>query len=178
MSKGNKVLAVAVVALMLLVSLSSFALAEPYGPTHKGGLSVVLPKAGSSPSGVVAPSSKVTVSGSGFEPNAKVEIVLDGKVVAEVYADANGSVSYELTLPAEVASGIHTVSAQGPAEAGGTLVLSDNVVVAGKGTTKTGTSEASAFPFTGGDALLFALVAGIALVAAGFGMKLIKRSSR
>ncbi len=183
MNKGVMIAIIAVIALSFLCS-PVFA-AEAYGPAHEGDLTVVLPGGGTQSSGTgspdmtISPGVKITLSGGGFAPRAKYDILWDGRVLIDPYADDNGYASYQFTVPSSAGSGIHTVSMQGPAESGGTLVLSSNISVKADkaaGTAKQKTSKATSFPYTGGGWLLYVLISGIAFIIIGFGTKLIRRA--
>lgn len=140
---------------------------EPYGPAIQGALSIGLPggntissgggssggasssSGGGSSGGGISPGVKITISGGGFAPYAKYDILWDGKVLIDPYADENGFASYEFTIPTSADTGIHTVSMQGNAGSGGTLVLSSNVAVKAKkiaGTVKRGTENKTLLP--------------------------------
>lgn len=160
-SRKAKAIVSAVVVLLLAILSCPPALAvEPYGPAKQGTLNVGFP-GGNTPSGGgnsqdggsqgggtsqggeasrdegIKPGVKITISGGGFAPFAKYDILWDGKVLIDPYADENGFASYEFTIPASAASGIHSVSMQGEAASGGTLVLSSNVKVKAKEVAKT-----------------------------------------
>ena len=72
----------------------------------------------SSPTGsssTVAPGKTVTVSGSGYAPGSSVTVVIYStpQVLTTVVADASGNFTVEVTVPAGLAAGSHTLVASG-----------------------------------------------------------------
>ncbi len=166
-----KTKAMAAIVLMLVVLSYSVTFAtEPYSGTNTGDLNVGLPGGKSLSSSGVLPGTKVVLSGSGFAPKSKYTVFFDGGLVEDPYADASGNVYYEYTLPLGTSVGTHTLSIQGTAPSGTTLVLSANIKVLSK------KSGLSSYPFTGGGLLQYLLIAGVALLVAGFGIKLVRRA--
>lgn len=118
----------------------------------------------------------VTLSGGGFEPGSSLTVWLrsDPVQLAAINADATGSFSTTVTIPADTVPGEHTLEVRGPAAEGGTLVLSDTFTVAEREPEDTGGSsggddDESSLPSTGLP-LLPLLFAGGGLVAAGLAL--------
>lgn len=162
MKAATKATVIAAVAVLFVLAIYPLAHAT-YPPQSSGSLDVSKEEA--------SPGSKVVLSGSGFAPHAKYDILWDGKVDIDPEADASGNATYTYTIPSNATAGTHTISMSGPAAGGGTLVLSSSITINGSGTTQ----QSSTFPFTGGGLLLVALAAGIVLVGTGFGVKLLRR---
>lgn len=155
-SRKVEVIVLVAVALSLVITLCPFAIAvEPYGPAQQGALKIGIPdgktlQGGGSSSGwgtsqdgeasrdnAVKPGVKILISGGGFAPFAKYDILWNGKVLIDPYADEKGFAWYEFTIPANADTGIHTVSMRGEAATGGVLTLSSNVFVKAKKVTRT-----------------------------------------
>ncbi|MCF6745031.1 fibronectin type III domain-containing protein [Blastococcus sp. KM273128] len=127
-----------------------------------------LQKAGAAGS-TVAPGQKVTLTGAGFSPGSEVTVLVysEPQVLATTVADGDGRISVEVTVPAGLAAGDHTLVAIGVDAAGHPYTLTLPITVSG-GTTGSGglayTGADIAFPAIGGVA---ALAVGGALVLAG-----------
>lgn len=78
-----------------------------------------------------APGETVAVSGDGFVPGSRVNIVMGGTTLATVTADPEGRVATSVVIPPDLAAGPYDVVATGPAAAGGTHVLSASFTVGG-----------------------------------------------
>lgn len=151
---------------------------------------------------IVNPNETVTAQGEGFKPNANVVVTFDGGNSKTVRADSNGNVSISFTIPSSADPGIHTLSAQGPANPSKpgirveaysepTLVLIGNVQIAktevldSQVTPKTGVkvlgtkaspAAKTELPFTGGGLLWLLLLAGTGLIIASFAVRLLKKN--
>ena len=108
----------------------------------------------------VVPGQKMTVSGGGADPSAKVQIIFAStpRVVATTTADGNGDYSATFTVP-DVASGVHTVTAVSE----GTVLDSLTVCV---NTCATSGASANDLPFTGSSTLP-GIGIGVALIGVG-----------
>jgi hypothetical protein len=108
----------------------------------------------------VVPGQQVTVSGSGYEPGATVEVTLTSTPVllTTTTADGGGAISATVTIPLGTDPGAHTLSATGAAPEGDTLVLSAEITVEG--------GSVGAIAFTGTDAFSLGVIA-VAAVAVG-----------
>lgn len=119
-----KKLSIMVLGVLTALALALPVLAQEY-PTFDGPVTVSdsTPNAGDT----------VTVSGSGFEAGATIELWFrsDPVKLGETTADAAGEFEAEVTIPADAAAGVHHIEATGPAAGGGTLVLGTQVTVAG-----------------------------------------------
>lgn len=100
---------------------------------------------------VVGVGGSVGVSGAGFLSGAQVVVRAAGVSLGTVSADAGGSFSTDVVIPASVAPGTHEVSASGAAPGGGTQVLSASLTVTGAGTQTAGLGDS--LPRTGSDGL-------------------------
>ena len=171
----KKLLIALLVIALLSVSAPAFAKhhTEPYAKVFRGALKVSKT--------LVAPGQTITASGKGFVPNSNVSVLWDGKYSATVSASPDGSISFSFTVPSGAKLGLHTLSAQGPRAKGGTLILSHMIIVK-KTKGKYGShvySVEGGSPggktSAGGKALWPILLAGLALIASGFGIKALKR---
>lgn len=141
---------------------------------------------------VVAPGGQVSISGGGFEPGAPVSIIFrsDPVVLDRVAASPQGEIDTTVRIPPQASPGSHTLEARGAAAGGGTLVLRTPVEVSGEpspgapegpgsgfsgdgdsgGTgddgRAIGETDGGSLPFTGSEALPFA-VAGFGLLGCG-----------
>ena len=171
-------LAIIAVAFMFLSFAMAFAV-EPYGPTHDAPLEMAPSPKDTTPDGKVIPGGSVTLSGGGFAPNTKYDILWDSKVWIDPLADANGFASYAAKIPSDATPGVHTISMMGAAAAGGTLVLSTEIAVASEKTVpvnpRLGDSPNENLPLTGGVVPFYALLAGIAFLSIGLGLRLFAR---
>jgi LPXTG-motif cell wall-anchored protein len=97
-------------------------------------------------------------------------------------ADANGVVTATVTIPADATLGEHTITATGPAAAGGTLTNSVGITVVGAGQAGAGTfvpgTFTGALPRTGNDSSLPLARAGALLLAVGGVLVLAARRRR
>lgn len=95
------------------------------------------------------PGSSLEVSGGGFVPGSTVQLTIRSAEIAlgSVKADASGSFSWTVTLPAGLADGTHTIYATGPDPRGGTLVETLTITVdrGGRELAHTGSDQASVF---------------------------------
>lgn len=107
----------------------------------------------------VAQGGSVTVSGSGFAPNASVSLTLfsDPVALGTLTANASGAISGSVTIPANAATGAHRIEAKGANNISGNNILSANIQV---------TSRGSSIARTGGPSD-FLLPIGIAVVSFG-----------
>jgi len=193
------VLALFVVTFMFLSGLFVFA-SEPYGPTHSGSLKIE--PTDTTSDGKVYPGSKVAVSGSGFVPHTKIDILWNGKALNSyskasgtttnakysaaqsgsiLYADAGGAAAYAFEIPKDATPGIHTISMMGAAAGGGTLVLSTDVFVEGEkivapvipNLDESPALRNTELPLTGGELQLYLLIAGISFVFLGLSLRFV-----
>lgn len=77
----------------------------------------------------VVAGSQLTISGSGFRANSEALIVFQSSPLGTAPTSSSGSLSAEVTLPADARPGAHTITATGPAPDGGTRVLSSRVII-------------------------------------------------
>lgn len=101
------------IALSMLVGVSS---SNAY-PVQPGPLPVA--------SGTLTPGGTVTLAGGGFAPGAAVSIYVYSTptLLARTAANATGSITVTVTIPADLPPGSHTLQATGPAAGGGTTDL-------------------------------------------------------
>lgn len=106
---------------------------------------------------------KLTLVGTGFAPNSTVQVTVFSSPVSlgTVVTDATGSFSVEVTVPADLANGTHTLVATGIAPDGSTRNLVITVTVSGGVATLANTGFDVAVPLTGG---ALALLAGAGLL--------------
>lgn len=104
------------------------------------------------------PGSEVRITGDGFGANAAVSISVYStpRLLSEVVADGDGSISAAVVLPADLEFGTHTISAIGLAPSGEARALSLAIEVG-----------PSTLPFTGFDATVV-VVTAIGSLVAGF----------
>lgn len=103
--------------------------------------------------------SSVTLTGTGFKPNAAVTLTQEGGgTIGTVTTDTNGSFSFVWTIPEPCTAGTIVIQASD-----GTTVLSVSITIGGTTVQTTGTTT---LPRTGADNGNL-LRAGILLVAAG-----------
>lgn len=81
----------------------------------------------------VPPGGTMTMSGDGFAAETSVTITLESTLVTLGSTTTDGSGAFEttVTIPADTPAGSHTLKATGEAAGGGTLVLSQEIVVGG-----------------------------------------------
>ena len=77
-----------------------------------------------------APGESFSVTVSGFKPNSTVSFKVNGEVMKTATADASGSVTVTLSLPASAAAGEYTLSAVGVDAAGAAYTVSAPMTVA------------------------------------------------
>ncbi|MCZ7527328.1 MAG: hypothetical protein M5U14_13680 [Acidimicrobiia bacterium] len=112
------------------------------------------------PDSTPAPGQTMRVRGGGFAPYSQVTILIrsEPQVLATVQADGQGYVDAEITVPADIPTGTHTLEIQGLDTDGEVRVLATPVDVGGTG--------GSGLPRTG--AAIGAMVgAGLVLVTLG-----------
>jgi hypothetical protein len=121
-------------------------------------------------SGTVAPGKKVTVTGTGYAPGSSVSVVIYSapQVLTTVVADASGNFTVEVTVPADLAAGSHTLVASG-VDANGVL----RYVTLPVTVTSAGSAQLA---YTGADVLVPAL-GGLAAVVVGAGLIVVRRRS-
>jgi LPXTG-motif cell wall-anchored protein len=116
---------------------------------------------------VVAAGESVGIAGDGFAPGAQVRMAAAGRTLATVAADAGGSFSTDVVIPASLAPGTHEVTASGAAAAGGTQVLAASLTVTGAASRSDTAGLGGALPRTGGDGIVPMTIAGSGLLAVG-----------
>lgn len=171
-----------------LVALMSCVLVLLLGMTHAWAQSSEPVSTGTlessvDPGGVVEPGDVVTMSGSGFAPGARIDIVLNSDPIhlATVEADATGFFEVTVPLPAGgLPAGRHTLTATGPDPSGGLRVLSVPVVVASDPAPDDPASDATAarvagLPVTGSPVLPLAALGALAVAV---GSALVVRQRR
>jgi titin len=136
-------------------------------PTKNGDLVMTAGK-----SNAVAAGSKVTVTGTGYAPGSTVSVAVYStpQVLTTAVADANGAFSVEVTVPAGLAAGNHTLVASG-VDANGVLRYVTLPV------TVTATGSAKLLASTGADVTVPAL-GGIAALGLGAGLIGVSRRRR
>lgn len=148
-----------VVTLALVLLAPSATIAQPYGPSVQGTLTVS--------DETVGPGQSITVSGKGFKAASSISLVFESlpTSLGTTSSDASGAFAKQVTIPADAALGSHTITATGPAPDGGTRVLSRAVNVQAQGSSSRGTSDGS-LPRTGrGIAVM--IVTALAFCAGG-----------
>lgn len=109
---------------------------------------------------VVKPGQSVKINVGGFKPNSEVTITIESepRVLGTFTADANGFVVAEVTIPADMPFGAHTLKVTGVDAAGNPLVVSQAIIV----------NETGDLAETGADTFQLLLAGGaIATVGAG-----------
>jgi titin len=121
-------------------------------------------------SSTVAPGNKVTVTGTGYAPGSSVSVVIYStpQVLTTVVADASGNFTVEVTIPAGLAAGSHTLVASGVDANGVLRYVTLPVTVTSAGT--------ATLAYTGADVTLPA-IGGLAAVALGAGLLVARRRS-
>ena len=121
-------------------------------------------------SGTVAPGKTITVTGTGYAPGSSVSVVIYStpQVLTTIVADASGNFTVEVTVPAGLAAGSHTLVASG-VDANGVL----RYVTLPVTVTSAGSAQLA---YTGADVLLPAL-GGLAAVVVGAGLIVVRRRS-
>ncbi len=161
-ASSSAAVAVSIVALPVIGGVSSGG-----GPVGSGG--------------TLSPGATVTITGSGFQPNETVTVLLDShSTLATVTADSAGEVSATVTLPSTLAAGQHTLILHGTlasatfrfaveaASATGTPTpVPSSSSSAGSGSSSGG----GTLPFTGTQAL-GGLTLGLLLLISGAGLLL------
>jgi titin len=132
-------------------------------PPAKNG-DLVLPAGASS---TVAPGTTMTVSGTGYAPFSRVTVLIysEPQVLKVVIADVNGAFTVEVTVPAGLAVGQHTLVASG-LDANGVLRYVSLPVTVSVDSTGATTAKLAA---TGADVAL-PLAGGLAALALGGGL--------
>lgn len=116
---------------------------------------------------VVAAGESVGVSGAGYAAGAQVRVSAAGVTLATITADASGSFSTDVVIPASVDPGTYQVTAAGAAAGGGTQVLSATLTVTEPAASRSRASLGDALPRTGSNDILPTTAAGFGLVAVG-----------
>jgi titin len=134
-------------------------------PAKNGDLALA---AGSS--STVAPGKTVTVTGTGYAPGSSVSVVIYStpQVLTTIIADASGNFSVQVTIPAGLAAGSHTLVASGVDASGVLRYVTLPVTVTSSGT--------AALAYTGADVGLPA-IGGLVAVAVGAGLLVARRRS-
>lgn len=116
-----------VIGLLVLVTSAGPSAAQPYN--HDNSSAALGVSARSVPRG-----GRVGISGSGFAPYSVVSLYVRSTpvLIGTTSADGNGAISVSVALPASVPPGNHTLTATGPAIAGGTSTLSAPITVGSK----------------------------------------------
>ncbi|SEP22349.1 fibronectin type III domain-containing protein [Trujillonella endophytica] len=123
--------------------------------------------------GSVAVGSPVTFSGSGYLPGSTVTLLVysEPQVLTTVVADASGSFTVTVTVPAGLVAGQHTLVASGVDLTGALRYLTLPITVAG------GTTGSGGLAYTGA-AVAVPAMAGLAALALGGGLVLAGRRRR
>lgn len=121
----------------------------------------------------VAPGQEVALTGSGYAPNSEVTVLVYSapQVLATTVADGDGRFSVEVTVPAGLAAGSHTLVAMGVDPAGDPYTLTLPITVSG------GTTGAGGLASTGADVAVPA-IGGVAALAVGGALILAGRRRR
>ncbi|WP_040337621.1 hypothetical protein [Candidatus Blastococcus massiliensis] len=124
--------------------------------------------------GAVAPGAKITVTGDGYAPGSTVSVIVYStpQVLTTAVADVDGKFSVEVTIPAGLAKGTHTLVASG-VDANGVLryvTLPITVSDAGVATVTAGATLAA----TGADVAV-PVIGGIAALGLGAGLIVVAR---
>lgn len=117
--------------------------------------------------GPIPPGKKITVTGTGYAPGSTVTVVAYStpQVLTTVVADVNGNFSVEVTVPATLAVGNHTLVASGVDANGVLRYVTLPITVTAAGTAQLAATGADvALPVIGGIAAL-GLGAGLVVVA-------------
>jgi LPXTG-motif cell wall-anchored protein len=127
-------------------------------------------------SSTVAPGKKVTVSGTGYAPGSTVSVVIYStpQVLTTVVADASGNFTVEVTIPAGLAAGNHTLVASGVDGSGVLRYVTLPVTVSATGTAAVSGAKLAN---TGADVTVPAL-GGIATLGLGAGLIVLSRRRR
>ncbi|WP_116449433.1 LPXTG cell wall anchor domain-containing protein [Blastococcus litoris] len=140
-------------------------------PTKNGDLTI----AGGA-SGVVAPGTKLTVSGTGYAAGSSVSVIIYStpQVLTTVVADASGNFSVEVTVPAGLAAGSHTLVASGVDANGVLRYVTVPVTVSASGTAAVSGAKLAN---TGADVTVPA-IAGLGVLGLGAGLIVVSRRRR
>jgi LPXTG-motif cell wall-anchored protein len=174
----------AATALLVLVVGATFAGAQSSQPVEQGSLSV------DDGDLVLVQNQTVEVSGGGYAPGAEVEVVIESDPVhlATTHASGSGEIVEDVTIPATITPGEHTLKATGADAAGGLRVLTAEVeVVADPGVDTDGDgdvddddgdtggiTDGGSLARTGSNLTGLAVI-GVAAVAAGAGLLALRR---
>lgn len=115
----------------------------------------------------VTPGGTLVVTGTGFEPNSLITLVLhsDPVTLGTVTANANGSFTDEVTVPSDTPPGDHTIIAS---DTYGDTASTEIVVTAAvTGANSTTSSGGSGLAFTGADIAALTSVGAVALALGG-----------
>lgn len=117
--------------------------------------------------GGIAPGETVTITGTGYKPNSVVTVLIYStpQVLTTVVTDGTGSFSVEITVPAGLSVGQHTLVAAGIDPSGALRYMTLPVTV---------TEDGAALAYTGADVGL-PLFGGLAALAVGGGLLLAGR---
>ena len=137
-------------------------------PTSNGDLTAA---AGSTDS--VTPGKKVTVTGTGYLPNSTVTLLVysEPQVLTTVVTDNTGSFTVEVTVPAGLPEGHHTLVASGVDASGAAYSTTLPITVVG------GTTGAGGLAYTGADIAL-PMTGGLAALVVGTGLLVVSRRRR
>lgn len=128
------------------------------------------PTGGSASSVSGPPGSRITVSGSGFQPGSSVtvEFFSTPVVLGTTTADATGRATASVSIPSNAAEGPHTIELIGVNPSGAAITVSIPFTVTGgtTGTSSTGTVSGSTLATTGARVLGMGVV-GLTLLATG-----------
>ncbi|MGY1813919.1 hypothetical protein [Blastococcus sp. SYSU D00820] len=124
-------------------------------------------------SSTIAAGSKIVLSGDGYLPGSTVTLIAysSPQVLGYTVADANGHFEVEVTVPAGLASGSHTLVASGVDSAGNTRFVTVPITVTG------GVTGSGGLAYTGADIAVPAF-GGLAALAIGGGLVLAGKRRR
>jgi hypothetical protein len=120
--------------------------------------------------GSVTAGKKITLSGSGYMPNSTISVIIysEPQVLTSVVTDATGSFTVEVTVPAGLVNGQHTLVASGVDPSGNVRYMTLPVTVTG------GTTGVGGLAATGAD-IAVPLAGGLAVLALGAGLIVVSR---
>ena len=168
---GRRLALIAVLCVTTVVLGATPAVAAGGGPGDYAACVITIDPA------TFAGGSVVTVAGSGLQPNLTTPIELDGEAIGEVLTDDTGAFSTEITIPAGVAPGAHTITVG--CDAQGNVSTTDITITTGAPPPPGGTDGiGSPLPRTGSDSTEPLVVLGAVAVLGGAAFVLAGRRRR